>query len=106
MRSCDSDVTDIVKVTGSFVPDATCPEAGTYTNTWTVTDNCGNVSVVYTQTITIIDTQAPTWTTAEGSLDVTLECSDTDGLAAAQLLFHVATAHLGTQVTGIIDMPA
>ena len=62
--NCDADVTDIVKVTGSYVAGATCPEAGSYTNTWTVTDACGNVSGVYTQTITIIDTTAPTWTTA------------------------------------------
>ena len=61
--NCDPDVTNIVKVTGLYVAGALCPEAGSYTNTWTVTDACGNVSAVYTQTITIIDTTAPTWTT-------------------------------------------
>ena len=30
-----------------------CPQEGTYTNTWTVTDACGNVSQVFTQVITI-----------------------------------------------------
>ena len=100
--NCDTDVTDIVKVTGSYVAGATCPEAGSYTNTWTVTDACGNVSGVYTQTITIIDTTAPTWTTAAGALDVTLECSDVAGLAAAQAMFPVATDNCDTDVTNIV----
>ena len=38
--NCDTDVTNIVKVSGVFVAGL-CPEAGTYTNTWTVTDACG-----------------------------------------------------------------
>ena len=59
--NCDADVTNIIKVAGTFVA-GTCPEAGTYTNTWTVTDACGNVSAAYSQVITIIDTQAPTFT--------------------------------------------
>ena len=59
--NCDTDVTNIVKTAGAFVA-GTCPEAGSYTNTWTVTDACGNVSAAYTQVITIIDTQAPTFT--------------------------------------------
>src|SRR5690606_15676534 len=71
--NCDVTLTP-VKTAGSFVAGA-CPEAGTYTNTWIVTDCAGNVSAVYTQIITIVDTQAPTWTTAEGALNVTLECS-------------------------------
>ena len=57
--NCDADVTNIVKIAGAFVPGA-CDGAGSYTNTWTVTDDCGNVSAVYTQVITITDTQAPT----------------------------------------------
>jgi len=56
---CGNGVTNIVKVSGSFVPGSVCPQAGTYTNTWTVTDDCGNTSVVYTQVITIIDTEDP-----------------------------------------------
>ncbi len=54
----DSDVTDIVKTSGAFVTGL-CPNSGTYTNTWTVADACGNVSAVYTQLITITDSQAP-----------------------------------------------
>ena len=102
--NCDTDVTDIVKVTGSYVAGATCPEAGSYTNTWTVTDACGNVSAVYTQTITIIDTTAPTWTTAVNALDVTLECSDVAGLAAAQAMFPVATDNCDADVTDIVKV--
>ncbi len=102
--NCDPDVTDIVKVTGVYVPGAVCPEAGSYTNTWTVTDACGNESATYTQTITIIDTTAPTWTTAANALDVTLECSDAAGLAAAQLLIPVATDNCDPDVTDIVKV--
>jgi hypothetical protein len=35
--NCDPNVSDIVKTSGAFVSGA-CPEAGTYTNTWEVTD--------------------------------------------------------------------
>ena len=85
--NCDTDVTNIVKVSGVFVAGL-CPEAGTYTNTWTVTDACGNVSAVYTQVITITDNTSPAWTTAASFLDRTpLECSDAGGQASAQALF-------------------
>ena len=102
--NCDTDVTNIVKVSGAYIPGATCPEAGSYTNTWTVTDACGNVSAVYTQTITIIDTTAPTWTTLANALDVTLECSDGAGLTAAQAMFPVATDNCDTDVTNIVKV--
>jgi hypothetical protein len=57
--NCDGDVTNIAEVPGPFVPGVTCDEEGTYTNTWTVTDACGNVSGIYTQVITIFDNTAP-----------------------------------------------
>ncbi len=60
--NCDANVTNIVKISGAFVPSVACPQAGTYTNTWTVADDCGNVSAVYTQTITITDNTAPVLT--------------------------------------------
>ncbi len=56
---CDPDVSDIVKTSGEFVPDATCSEMGTYTNTWIVTDNSGNISDEFTQVITLIDNVDP-----------------------------------------------
>jgi HYR domain len=101
--NCDGNVTNIVKVSGAFVAGS-CPQAGTYTNTWTVTDDCGNVSAVFTQVITIIDTQAPTWTTAAGSLNQTLQCSNTAGIAAAQALFPVATDNCDGNVTNIVKV--
>ncbi|TCK64755.1 hypothetical protein DFQ05_2492, partial [Winogradskyella wandonensis] len=90
MDNCDMDVSDIEKVSGDYIPSSECPQSGSYTNTWTVTDDCGNVSAVYTQVITIVDTTAPTWSTADNALDVTLECDDATGLAEAQALFPVA----------------
>ncbi len=56
--NCNADMTIIVELSGTFVAGA-CPEAGAYTNTWTVTDNCGNTSAMYTQIITIQDTTKP-----------------------------------------------
>ena len=99
--NCDADVTNIVKTSGAFVAGL-CPNSGTYTNTWIVTDACGNVSAVYTQLITIEDTQAPTWTTAAGSLNRNLSCSDAPGIAAAQALFPVAADNCDADVTNIV----
>ncbi|KAF2518555.1 hypothetical protein EYY60_00075, partial [Flavobacterium zhairuonense] len=81
---CDTDVSNITKVSGQFVASEGCGNAGTYTNTWTVKDDCGNTSAVFTQVITIEDTTAPTWTSEIGSLNKTIECSDTEALASAQ----------------------
>lgn len=60
LDNCDA-VLDTVKVEGAFVPGGDCPGEGTFTNTWTVTDSCGNVSDVFTQVITVIDSEAPTF---------------------------------------------
>ncbi|WP_289661433.1 gliding motility-associated C-terminal domain-containing protein [Flavobacterium panacagri] len=57
--TCDTDVANIVKVSGQFIASTGCSNTGTYTNTWTVTDDCGNVSDTFTQVITIQDTEAP-----------------------------------------------
>ncbi len=99
--NCDADVTDIVKTSGAFVAGA-CSQAGTYTNTWVVTDDCGNTSAVYTQTITVEDTQEPTWTTVAGNLDRTVECDDAAALTAAQALFPVADDNCDADVTDIV----
>ena len=57
MDNCDLSLLP-VKSSGMFLPGS-CPNAGTYTNTWTATDAAGNTSMAYTQTITIQDIQAP-----------------------------------------------
>lgn len=87
-----------VKISGSFVPGS-CPQAGTYTNTWTVSDYCGNTSNVYTQVITIIDNTAPAWDQPQHFLDRNLSCDDTTGLLAALALAPTATDNCGTVVT-------
>lgn len=70
---CDDDATlNPVKVAGIFVPGVDCPQAGTITNTWTVTDDCGNTSEIYTQRITIVDTEPPVITT--DAADALAEC--------------------------------
>ncbi|MCC9070819.1 choice-of-anchor L domain-containing protein [Flavobacterium sp. F-65] len=102
--NCDSDVTNIVKVSGQFVASQSCGNSGTYTNTWTVTDNCGNLSDTFTQVITIEDTTKPTWTTAPTALNVTLQCSDASGLTTAQTSTPIATDNCDSDVTNIVKV--
>ncbi len=97
--NCDAALTP-VKVSGAFAVGG-CPQEGTYTNTWTVTDDCGNVSAVYTQVITIQDNTVPTWTTAANNLDRTVECSDGAALTAAQALVPAATDNCDAALTPV-----
>ncbi|MFD2602762.1 HYR-like domain-containing protein, partial [Flavobacterium suzhouense] len=95
--NCDGTIT-YTKTSGSFVAGA-CANSGTYTNTWTAADGCNNTSLVFTQVITIEDTQVPVWSTAASSLNVTLQCNDASGLATAQSQAPVATDNCGGVIT-------
>jgi hypothetical protein len=101
---CDIDVSNIVKTSGTFVVSSGCLHEGSYTNTWAVTDACGNTSAAYTQVITITDNTAPTWTTTAGSLNRTMECSDLASLAAAQALEPSASDNCDADVTNIVKV--
>ncbi|TDO73480.1 gliding motility-associated-like protein [Flavobacterium chryseum] len=102
--SCDSDVSNLVKISGSFVASEGCSNAGTYTNTWTVKDDCGNTSQTFTQVITIQDTTAPTWSTQTASLNKTIECNNQESLASAQALFPTATDSCDSDVSNIVKI--
>ncbi|MCD0472207.1 PKD domain-containing protein, partial [Flavobacterium sp. JAS] len=95
--NCNGTVT-YSKISGSFVAGS-CINSGTYTNTWIAKDVCLNASTTFTQVITIEDTTPPAWTTAATTLNVTLECSDTAGLATAQSQAPVATDNCNGTVT-------
>ncbi|WP_243350302.1 HYR domain-containing protein, partial [Parabacteroides sp. FAFU027] len=75
---CDPTPT-LTKTSGVFVPGS-CPNSGTYTNTWTARDNCNNVSTVFTQVITVYDDTPPAITTQAQNL--TVECDGTGNTAA------------------------
>ena len=88
------------KSSGSFVAGS-CGLNGSYTNTWTASDACGNTSLVFTQVITISDTQAPTWTSQANALNSSISCSNASGLEAAQAQTPVATDNCGGEVSVI-----
>jgi hypothetical protein len=86
--NCADSVTNIVKVAGPFVPGNLCPQAGTYTNTWTATDSCGNnLSTIFTQIITVTDTTPP-MVTAPATIDI--ECSTAVPAAATDITSFLA----------------
>ncbi|SNR29319.1 hypothetical protein, partial [Flavobacterium sp. ov086] len=100
--NCSGTVT-YTKVSGTFA-QGNCVNSGTYTNTWTVKDDCGNTSETFTQVITIEDTTAPTWSTEVNSLNAKIECSNLEALATAQALFPVATDACDTDVSNIVKV--
>ncbi len=101
--NCDTDLSDIVRVSGVFIA-GTCPQSGSYTNTWTVTDACGNTSSVFSQVITIVDTQIPVWGTAPNLLDRTVQCSDAAGLSIAQGLEPAAADNCDIDLSDLIKV--
>jgi parallel beta-helix repeat protein len=77
-------------------PDASCANAYVRVRTWNFSDDCGNTSVDFVQTITVIDNTAPVITTVAGALDATLQCSDATGLNDALALVPEATDNCTT----------
>jgi hypothetical protein len=73
--NCDDDVT--IESDSAFV--AACGNTGVWTITYTATDDCNNTATA-TQTITIVDTTAPSVT---ANPDATVECGDEFDLAGA-----------------------
>ncbi|MDX1478598.1 MAG: hypothetical protein R3301_12885, partial [Saprospiraceae bacterium] len=67
--------TDVTVTYSDAVSGGTCPVVSTIMRTWIVSDECGN-STTDVQTITLIDTIAPTFTTPA---DVTISCEDDPG---------------------------
>src|SRR5258706_48870 len=83
------------------VTNAGCANAYVRTRTWNFGDGCGHTSVNFVQAITVEDTTAPVVSTAAGSLDRTVECSDGSGLAGALALAPAATDNC-TSVANLI----
>ena len=63
----------VIEVVEETIPWYLCAGDYTITRTFTATDDCGNATTA-TQTITIIDTTAPVFTSVPA--DYTAECSD------------------------------
>ena len=94
-----SEVVTMNVVSDVTTPDATCENGYVRVRTWNFTDDCGNVSANFVQTITVIDNTAPVINTLAGSLDVTLQCSDAAGITAALLMAPTATDNCSEVVT-------
>jgi len=78
-----SGVVAAIPVDDDTTPDGSCPNAYVRVRTWNAVDGCGNTSLLYTQTITVVDTTDPVANEAPTAGDDTLECSDAAGIAAA-----------------------
>ncbi len=67
--NCGSAVT--VTYNGQTITPGPCTDAYTITRTWTATDNCNNTKTV-SQTISVVDTQKPNFTSAPPN--ITVQC--------------------------------
>ncbi len=75
----DCTATEDINITESdAITAGTCPQESVITRTWTATDECGN-SNSCDQTISIVDTEAPTITCPD---DVTIECDESSASSA------------------------
>ena len=77
--------------TVSVIAENTC---GSYTLSLTITKSNG--SLTCSQNFSATDVTAPTWTTAIGALNVTLQCKDATGLIAAQAMAPAAIDNCGS----------
>ena len=94
-----SEVVTMELVSDVTTQDITCENGYIRVRTWNFTDDCGNVSTDFVQTITVIDNTAPVITTLAGSLDVTVECSDASAISAALLMAPTAIDNCSEVVT-------
>ncbi|MBT8277742.1 MAG: tandem-95 repeat protein [Bacteroidia bacterium] len=70
----DNCSTDLEATYTDSVADGACANESVITRTWTLTDDCGNTTTA-DQTITVVDTTAPTFTVPA---DITIECDQTE----------------------------
>ena len=61
---------DATVTTSETRTDGNCPNSYTLTRTWIATDECNNTTT-HVQTVTVQDSQAPTFTVP---VDITIEC--------------------------------
>ncbi|WMI65008.1 gliding motility-associated C-terminal domain-containing protein [Aestuariibaculum sp. YM273] len=109
---CSEDVTSVstgiatatdtcgnVTITESDSEVAACGNTKVITRTWTATDDCGNASTA-TQTITVIDTTAPTFVETLPT-DITVEC---DAVPTINDVVLTATDNCGNATVTVEDV--
>jgi hypothetical protein len=73
--NCPMNMATVSVLSDVTTPSGVCDDQYVRVITYVATDECGNVSLPYTVTITVNDNVAPTWVTVPGSLDATFTCS-------------------------------